>query len=67
MMNTVYDVMQLLGKFGIYVYTGDRQADFILMESELKDLHELGLIMKEDYITAILVLKKASHLFESNE
>lgn len=60
-MNTVYDVMQLLGRFGIYVYTGDRNADLILMESEIKDLYDNGLLMKEDFLQAIVVLKNSLH------
>ena len=37
-MKTVYDVRQLLKRFSIFIYTGNRIADLDLMEDELKDL-----------------------------
>ncbi len=53
-----WDVVRLMRSFGAYIYTGDRRADILLMQSELKDLYEDGLIMKEDYLTASLLLRK---------
>lgn len=53
-----WDVVCLMRKFGAYIYTGDRRADILLMQSELKDLYDDGLIMKEDYLTASLLLRK---------
>ena len=39
-MKTVYDVQQLLKKFGTIIYIGDRLADLELMEEELKQLYQ---------------------------
>lgn len=51
-------VIKLLKRFGIFVYTGDRQGDIRLMLSEVKDLYDSGLILKEDYLSATLILRK---------
>ncbi|WP_040228795.1 YqgQ family protein [Bhargavaea cecembensis] len=57
-MDTVYDVMQLLKRFGTFVYTGDRKADLILMEMEVRDLHENKMIDDADFTRALLILRK---------
>lgn len=50
-------IINLLKRFGIFIYTGNRNDDIELMLSEVKDLYESGLLMKEDYLTAILILR----------
>ena len=57
-MKNLMSVITLLKRFGIYVYTGDRNDDIDLMMSEVKDLYESGLLIKEDYLTAILILRQ---------
>ncbi|MET3574767.1 YqgQ family protein [Bhargavaea ullalensis] len=57
-METVLDVMKLLKRFGTYVYTGDRNADLVLLEMELRELRENGMIGTEDFMKAILILRK---------
>lgn len=52
-----WDVIRLMKRFGAYIYTGDRRADILLMQSELKDLYDDKLIMKEDYISALLLIR----------
>ncbi|WP_253271185.1 YqgQ family protein [Sporosarcina sp. D27] len=52
-----WDVIRLMKRFGAYIYTGDRRADILLMQSELKDLYDDNLIMKEDYISASLLIR----------
>lgn len=56
-MNTVYDVQQLLKKFGIYVYIGDRQDDLELMEEEIRELYLAQLITSQDFNQSILLLR----------
>ena len=51
-MRTLYDVQQLLKRFGIYVYIGKRMWDIELMMVELKKLHENGLIENDEYLPA---------------
>lgn len=57
-LKTFYDVQQLLKKFGIIIYVGNRNADIELMEMEVKELYKLGLIEKELFQRAILVLRQ---------
>lgn len=57
-MRTLYDVQQLLKRFGIYVHIGKRMWDIELMMVELKKLHENGLIENDDYLPALLILKQ---------
>lgn len=57
-MKDFYGVLQLLKRFGIYVYTGNKIDDIDFVQSEVKDLYESGLLMKEDYLKAILILRQ---------
>ncbi|HJF30199.1 MAG TPA: YqgQ family protein [Sporosarcina psychrophila] len=50
-------VLQLLKRFGIHVYTGNRKDDIDMVQSEVKDLYDNGLILKEDYLKAVLILR----------
>ncbi|SHF60996.1 YqgQ family protein [Ornithinibacillus halophilus] len=57
-MQTVYDVRQLLKKFGTFIYVGDRIADLELMEMELAELYQMQFIQPKEYKLALLILKK---------
>ncbi len=57
-MTNLYDVQQLLKRFGIYVYLGKRSWDIELMMIELKKLQENGLIESTEYLSALLILKQ---------
>jgi len=52
-----YDVLQFLKRFGTFIYTGDTASDVAMLMSEIKELYENGLIMKEDYLKAMLILR----------
>lgn len=52
------DVRNLLKRFGIYIYTGDRKGDAELMELELSDLYDKGLIQQDDFLKAKVLLLK---------
>ena len=56
-MKDFFDVLQLLKRFGIYVYTGNRKEDIEMIQSEVKDLFDNGLLMQEDYLQALLILR----------
>ena len=56
-MNSIYDVRQLLKKFGTIIYVGDRLADLQLMEEELKELYHSQLIDPKEYEMAVLLLR----------
>ncbi|APC50228.1 DUF910 family protein [Virgibacillus halodenitrificans] len=57
-MKSMYDIRQLLKKFGTYIYTGNKIGDLELMEMEIEELQKYGFIQKEDYISAKLLLRK---------
>lgn len=56
-MKDLLSIINLLKRFGIFIYTGNRNDDIDLMMSEVKDLYESGLLMKEDYLKAVLILR----------
>ncbi|MBK5349341.1 YqgQ family protein [Bacillus sp. TH44] len=57
-MISIYDIQQLLKKFGTIIYTGDRIADLQLMQDELRELNQSQLIDPLDYQTALFLLKQ---------
>lgn len=59
-MKNLYDVMQLLKRYGTFIYTGDYQADLDMMEDEIKELYRLQFITPKEYSTALLILRQKS-------
>ncbi|WP_096270587.1 YqgQ family protein [Paucisalibacillus globulus] len=57
-MKTVYDVQQLLKRFGTFIYTGDRRSDMELMQSEISELYKFKVIDVEEYRMALLILRR---------
>ncbi|MGM0874256.1 MAG: YqgQ family protein [Bacillota bacterium] len=57
-MKTIYDIQQLLKKYGTIIYIGDRIADLELMEEEIKQLFQSNLIEPKVYQMAILLLRQ---------
>ncbi len=57
-MRTLYDVQQLLKKFGIIVYIGNRMADLELMELELRGLYQSKLVETRDFEMALLIIRQ---------
>ncbi|HLQ39811.1 MAG TPA: YqgQ family protein [Tetragenococcus sp.] len=66
-MKSLYDVQQLLKRFGIYVYVGKRIYDIELMSIELKNIFEAHLIDKETYLTARSILLREHRIEESRK
>lgn len=58
MMKNLLSVIQLLKRFGVYIYTGNRADDIDLMMGEMKDLHDHGLVPKDEYLKAIMILRQ---------
>nr|EEK65909.1 hypothetical protein bcere0006_40230 [Bacillus wiedmannii] len=56
-MVSIYDIQQLLKKFGTIIYTGDRIADLQLMQDELRELNQSQLIDPQDYQTALFFIE----------
>ncbi|MGM9926251.1 MAG: YqgQ family protein [Bacillus sp. (in: firmicutes)] len=65
-MNTIYDIRQLLKKFGTFIYIGDRIADLELMETEIKELYQSQLIDINDYQMARMLLRKEIAIEKQN-
>lgn len=63
-MNSLYDVQQLLKRFGIFVYVGKRIWDIEVMMDELYRLHKNSLIEQEEYLSALMVLKREHRIEE---
>lgn len=57
-LNQYYDVLQLLKRFGVFIYTGSQKTDIEMMMSEVKELYDSGLLMQEDYLAGMLILKQ---------
>ncbi|UFT97777.1 YqgQ family protein [Radiobacillus kanasensis] len=56
-MKTIYDVQQLLKKYGTIIYIGDRMADLQMMEDEIKELYQSQLVETEEFRMAILLIR----------
>lgn len=61
-MKSLYDVQQLLKRFGVFVYMGKRLYDIEMMKIELHQIYQAGLLDKADYIQAALILRKEHRL-----
>lgn len=57
-MKKLYDVQQLLKRFGIIVYMGNRLYDIEMMQIELHRVYQAGLLDRLDYIKAESVLRR---------
>ena len=66
-MKTLYDVQQLLEKYGILVHVGKRIWDIELMALELDNINKAGLIDRHDYMVVKLILRKEHRIEELNE
>jgi len=57
-MKTVFDVRQILKRFGTFIYTGDRLGDLELMELEIDELYHAGFLPIKEYQLSKLILKR---------
>ena len=57
-MNSIYDIQQLLKRFGTFIYLGDRIADLEMMEMEIRELYRSNLIEMRDFQMAMMLLLK---------
>ncbi|WP_179946631.1 MULTISPECIES: YqgQ family protein [Lactobacillaceae] len=64
---TLYDVQQLLKRYGTYVHLGKREWDIELMSLELRNLYDNNMIEKEVFINAQLILKSEHRKEEEKE
>lgn len=66
-MKTLYDVQQLLEKYGILVHVGKRIWDIELMALELDNINKAGLIDQHGYMIAKLILRREHRIEELKE
>lgn len=66
-MKTLYDVQQLLEKYGVMVHVGKRIWDIELMALELDNINRSHLIDQHDYLVAKLILRREHEYEEKNE
>jgi len=52
------DVRKLLKNFSFMVYTGNRLGDLELMEEELSDLRQSGLLEQKAFLQARMVIQQ---------
>ncbi|HBV03835.1 MULTISPECIES: YqgQ family protein [Mammaliicoccus] len=57
-MNNLYDVQQLLKKFGYIIYFKNEDDQLEMMEQEIKDLYKSMLISKETFLQARLIINQ---------
>ncbi|HIX70844.1 MULTISPECIES: YqgQ family protein [Enterococcus] len=66
-MESLYDVQQLLKRFGIIVYVGKRIWDIELMQIELRKLYDGRLVDHDTYMTAWHILRREHRIEENRE
>jgi uncharacterized protein YqgQ len=65
---TLTEVRALLKRFGTIIYTGDELGDLDLMEDELAELHQWGMIEPSEYLAArMLIRRRRMELYENRE
>lgn len=57
-LKSVYDVQQLLKRYGVFVYVGKRLWDLELMMDELRKIHQNHLMEQSIFLSAMTILKK---------
>ncbi|SFE29982.1 YqgQ family protein [Alteribacillus iranensis] len=57
-MDTIAGIRKWLMQFRTVIYTKDRQLDLDIMEEEIRQAFEVGLLEKEMYMKALLTIQK---------
>lgn len=57
-MNNLYDVQQLLKKFGYIIYFKHEEDQLEMMEQEIKAMYQSMLIDKETFLQARLIINQ---------
>ncbi len=61
---TDFSLEGFLRRFGILIYTGDPKGDLILIEDEVRELRQLGIIDDEEFRLAMLEIRKRKNRLE---
>lgn len=54
-----FSLTEFMKRYSLFIYTGDPEGDRLLIEDEIKELRQLGIIDTEEYLEALAALKKA--------
>lgn len=57
-MKSILDIRQLLKRYGTYIYTGDKVGDLEMMEDEVRELYQSGVLDAQSFATAVLLIKQ---------
>ena len=57
-MDSIESIRKWLLQFRMIVYTKDRSLDLDILESELKEAYEYGILEKEKYMEALFVIRR---------
>lgn len=52
-----FDLKAFLHRFGLFIYTGDPEGDLLLIEDEIRELYELNVIEKEEFMEAMSAVR----------
>lgn len=52
-----FDLKAFLHRFGLFIYTGDPEGDLLLIEDEIRELYELNVIDKEEFLEAMSAVR----------
>ena len=63
-MDKMLDIINLLKRYGTYIYTTDRLGDLALMEDEVRELYKAGALDVRDYQMALLILRSEATRLE---
>ncbi|EGK11637.1 YqgQ family protein [Kroppenstedtia eburnea] len=66
-LRNMIDLRNLLRQYGQVIYTGDRMGDLDLMESELTDLHRAGLLERETFLQAKMLIQSEKRKIGENQ
>ncbi|MFM1652228.1 YqgQ family protein [Brevibacillus sp. B_LB10_24] len=53
-----FSLDEFLRRFSIFIYTGDPEGDCLLIEDEIRELKQLGLIDNEEYMQAMIAVRQ---------
>ncbi|PTK29974.1 DUF910 domain-containing protein [Staphylococcus hominis] len=56
--NNVYDVLQLLKRYGFIIYFKDKEDMYEMMQQEIRSLYNYDLLSKEEYLKCILIINQ---------
>lgn len=56
--NASFNLKEFLARYSIFIYTGDPIGDFLLIEDEIRELRQLGLIDNEEFMQAMSALRE---------